>query len=201
MNQKYLSSTGLLLKKLADDSNSSNAACKPSMPSQHQQQPQMQQQPSQVFNNPNLKIVPEVINSLPRQVPSIQECRTCVAPSTDNMGYQTYTYKTKPQYSRVGSRAENDVIKNEMTYTDYNTIPVYVDSKSYEYGYSFIPPERWYPVPPAPPVCVSEKRCPVCPVATTGTNLELKEWYDSTRISPGDMINTRYVEEKLNSGR
>lgn len=117
----------------------------------------------------------------------------------------SYTIKPykNPQSTAIGSRETDDVLKNEMpyNYTDYNTIPVSDNTGSFEYGYSFLPPTKWYPTPPHPPVCVSEKKCPVCPVYTQGTNVDLKEWDQTRRITPPDEINVRAVEEKLNSGR
>jgi len=117
------------------------------------------------------------------------------------------------QVTSVGSRAMDGELNNEMGYTDYSDGAAgnYVDynnfpqhdlaNAEFESGYSFLPPSQWYPVPPHPPVCVSEKRCPVCPVFTTGLPADLKEWNASRRIMPPDRINVKYVEEKLNSGR
>jgi hypothetical protein len=101
------------------------------------------------------------------------------------------------------SRATDGVIENEMKYTDYNTLQVpqnYQWSED-EYGYNFLPPTNWFPVPAHPPVCVSEKQQTVCPVFTEGASVDLKEWHDSRRITPPDRINTDYVKDKLNSGR
>jgi hypothetical protein len=102
---------------------------------------------------------------------------------------------------QVGSRANDGVLKNETQYSDYNSFPQNANTGSFEYGYSFLPPSNWYPVPPHPPVCVTEKTCPVCPVFTSGTNADLKEWDSSRRVTQQDSINVNYVEEKLNSGR
>ena len=74
------------------------------------------------------------------------------------------------------------------------------DSTDYEDGYSYLPPKDWYPQPPFPPVCVTDKQCPVCPVYTTGTPVDVKEWNDSIRITPPDNINTKFIK-KLNAGR
>ncbi len=131
------------------------------------------------------------------------ECKDCVKKSVDEYGMDTYVYKTNTQKYETGpTRASAGVMATETQYTDYNILPVTPeDSKLYEYGYSFLPPEKWFPVPPHPPVCVSEKRCPVCPVTTTGTPVDMKEWNDSRRITPGDVINIEYAKDKLNSGR
>ena len=91
---------------------------------------------------------------------------------------------------------------NYAQYQDYNHIPVPKDyTSSYEdYGYSFLPPEKWYPQPPNPPICVSDKTCPVCPVFTTGTNIELKQWDSAQEILQPDHINVKYIQDKLNKG-
>lgn len=124
--------------------------------------------------------------------------------SEESGEFQSYIMKPYiDQNNRTGSRFRDDVITNEMEYTDFNTLPVPADAanRDFDYGDSFLPPDKWYPVPPHPPVCVSEKRCPVCPITTTGTPVDVKEWDQSRRITPPDSINVKYVKEKLNSGR
>ena len=166
----------------------------PSMPSM-QTMPSTQSMPQQaernkLFNNDELK-------------PG--ECKDCVKRTFDSDGMESYTYKTAAQrYESGKTRAEAGPMKSEeeMQYTDYFIMPVTrEDEGSFEEGYSMLPPSKWYPVPPHPPVCVTEKKCPVCPVLTTGAYVDLKEWNDSRRITPGDTINIDYARDKLNSGR
>lgn len=128
--------------------------------------------------------------------------------------YKIPVYKS-PYTKAIGSREDDGVLQNEqeltdpnmynnfeIPYVDYNNMPLFeVNSGSFEYGYSFLPPTAWYPTPPHPPVCVSEKRAPVCPVYTNGTTVDLKEWDYARRIFPPDQINTAIIEAKLNSGR
>ena len=104
---------------------------------------------------------------------------------------------------RGDMRHQKGVMLNEMTYNDYNTLPLNENMGNYEYdyGYTFMPPANWYPTPPNPPLCVSNKTCDVCPILTDGTTTELKKWNSSRRITPPDNINTKYIKEKLNSGR
>ncbi len=104
---------------------------------------------------------------------------------------------------RCGSRGCDGVIVDEIPYTDYNHLPLAdtYEPGNFEYGYSFLPPEKWYPTPPFPPLCVADKRCPVQPVYTTGTPIDVKEWNESRRITGPDNIKTSYIKEKLNSGR
>ncbi len=131
------------------------------------------------------------------------ECSDCVRKTVDEFGIDTYMYKANARkYESGPTRAQEGVMTSEIQYTDYNILPVTPeDSRLYEYGYSFLPPEKWYPIPPHPPVCVTEKRSVVCPVTTTGTPVDMKEWDSSRRITPGDVINIDYARDKLNSGR
>ena len=131
------------------------------------------------------------------------ECKDCVRKTVDEFDMDTYMYKTNiRKYESGPTRDKEGVMVSEMQYTDYNTLPVSPeDSKLYEYGYSFMPPEKWYPTPQHPPICVSEKRSVVCPVTTSGTPVDMKEWDSSRRITPGDVINIDYARDKLNSGR
>jgi hypothetical protein len=122
------------------------------------------------------------------------------ADASYNMPYK----RRSPDITSGPTRTQAGVMKeSEMKYNvvSYHTVPPNLNTGSFEYGYSFLPPANWYPTPPFPPVCVAEKSCPVCPGYTNGTNLELKEWDSSRRISPPDEINVKYIEEKLNSGR
>jgi hypothetical protein len=122
-------------------------------------------------------------------------------------GYTTPYQSTGSQSETIkitdNSRRIDGPLDNELQYSDYNLLPIAAGYKShaYEYGYSFLPPEKWYPQPPRPPICVTEKRAAVCPVYTDGAPVDVKEFYSSNRITPPDLINTDYVNEKLNAGR
>jgi hypothetical protein len=93
-------------------------------------------------------------------------------------------------------------IPNELEYSDYNHVLVTDDykAKTFEYGYSYLPPDKWYPQPPAPPVCVTNHRSPVFPLYTIGTPMDLKEWDSSRRVTPPDRMNIKYIQSKLNAG-
>lgn len=98
------------------------------------------------------------------------------------------SYDIKPNKNN-----NDDVGENPYNYSDYNKLPSNINEGTFEYGYSFLPPKNWYPVPPHPPVCVTEKKCPVCPVYTNGSNVDLKEWDASRRISPPDQTTAKYI--------
>ena len=95
--------------------------------------------------------------------------------------------------------AETGMVYDETTYNDYHHIPMSDNNMgNFEYGYSFMPPEKWYPQPPFPPTCVTKNRCPVCPTFTTGTPIDVKEWHSSRVADQPIQINEKYVHEVLN---
>jgi hypothetical protein len=115
----------------------------------------------------------------------------------------TYNIQLPSGVNAENMRSSAGTLNNETSYSDYNTLPLSttLGNMDYEYGYTFLPPANWYPTPPHPPVCITEKKCPVCPVYTNGTNIDLKNWDDSRRITPPDNIDISVVTDKLNSGR
>lgn len=125
-------------------------------------------------------------------------------------GSFTFSSVTNPQNQignggQVGTDGSN-VISNELGYTasnftDYNSLPVPTNWDSWDNGSSYLPPPQWFPVPPHPPNCIKQDQCPVCPIYTNGTNIELKEWNGSRRISQPYDINTQYIQDKLNTNK
>lgn len=96
-------------------------------------------------------------------------------------------------------KTRNDILVNEMRYSDFNRLPPSFNKDDFEYGYSMLPPKDWYPLPPYPPVCSSAKTCPVCPVNSDPTTLNLKEWHTTQRLGPPESMNTDYIIERMNS--
>jgi hypothetical protein len=103
------------------------------------------------------------------------------------------------QIGVVGGKTRNDLLVNHMIYSDFNRLPPSFNDKDFEYGYSFLPPKDWYPVPTYPPVCVSSKTCDVKPVYLDSTTMDLKEWHETQKITPPDSINTTFITNELNS--
>lgn len=95
-----------------------------------------------------------------------------------------------------------EVIMDEFKYSTYNNlyVPENYKSEKDDWGYSYLPPEKWFENNPHPPVCVCSNRCPIIPLPTHGYPMDLKEWNASRRVMPPDGISVKYVEEKLNSG-
>ena len=109
---------------------------------------------------------------------------------------KTRSNSNNSQRASIGHPTYN----NDPRYTDYNSLPVPegYQSSIFDYGNSFLPPEKWYPQAPRAPACVSEKSCPVCPVYTTGSPVDVKEWNHSNDILPPDNIDIDYIQNKLN---
>jgi hypothetical protein len=128
---------------------------------------------------------------------------TEIAPTKDIELLEPSAYNYKVPKNEIKTREINGVIIDEHAYHDLSQMPVdpKYESSPFDYGYSFLPPEKWYPIPPYPPVCVTDKQCPVCPMNTSGSPINLMEWHESRRITPPDNINVKFVEEKLNAGR
>lgn len=103
------------------------------------------------------------------------------------------------QIAVSGGKTRNDLLVNEMIYSDFNRLPPSFNDKDFEYGYSFLPPKDWYPLPPYPPVCVSNRNTPVQPVYLDTMTMDLKEWHETQKITPPDSINTAFVTNELNS--
>ena len=165
-----------------------------------------------VAPDPMQKMDTPIQPSVQKELPAVEECTTCKVDLSDNTDVKKianedenvgYMYTPTRRYPSTGSRMENGILGSDMPYTDYNTLPIgaKIDTKVDDFSYSFLPPDRWYPIPPHPPVCVAEKQCPVCPMNTTGTVASLKEWGEVSRVTPGDQVNSTYINEKLNSGR
>ena len=103
------------------------------------------------------------------------------------------------QIAVAGGKTRNDILVNEMIYSDFNRLPPSFNDKDFEYGYSFLPPKDWYPLPPYPPVCVSNTSTPPQPVYLDTTTMDLKEWYETQKITPSDSFNTDFLTNELNS--
>jgi hypothetical protein len=85
---------------------------------------------------------------------------------------------------------------NEMVYTNtnpFNTVPLGTQL----YGYTYLPPENWFRAYERPPVCVTDQRCAVCPLADKGT-ADLMEFDTTNNVVGPDGINLRYAKKVLN---
>lgn len=103
------------------------------------------------------------------------------------------------QIATSNNKTRDDMLVNTYRYSDFNRMPPSFNQNDFEYGYSFLPPKDWYPLPPYPPVCVAATRCPVQGVYTDSTTMDLKDWRSTQKITHPDSINTEYIANELNS--
>jgi hypothetical protein len=114
----------------------------------------------------------------------------------DIMGIDKKTYEALVKNEE---RAENKIrsrYQDEMVFTSthpFNTVPLGTQL----YGYTYLPPENWFRAYERPPVCVTDKKCNVCPIAEKSA-AGLMEFDTSNNVMGPDGINLRYVRKILN---
>jgi len=129
-----------------------------------------------------------------------------------NMGDRAVTEQyigdAKKYYDQILSYSTNapstfSAMENELKYSNYNYItPLNKGMANKEY--TFVSPTNWYPIPPVPPVCVTNKSCTTCPVQMTDGK-DYMQWasledFDKARRFTGDMnINIDYIKNVLNN--
>jgi len=96
-----------------------------------------------------------------------------------------------------------EALNSELKYGDYNYIGP-LNKGMINKAYTFINPTNWYPIPPFPPVCVTNKSCTTCPIQITDgkdyMNFASLEDFDKARRFTGDMrINVDYIKNVLNN--
>jgi hypothetical protein len=96
-----------------------------------------------------------------------------------------------------------EALNSELKYGDYNYIGP-LNKGMINKAYTFISPTNWYPIPPFPPVCVTNKRCTTSPVVISDgndyMNFAALEDFDNARRFTGDMgINIDYIKNVLNN--
>jgi len=101
-----------------------------------------------------------------------------------------------------------NIVNNDMKYSLYSPtqnekLGTYDSSFTNEWvnDYALLNTDKWRPpITNSMYKCKTEKQCPVCPSMTTGYPVKLKEFDIARKILPPDMINTDYINEKLNLG-
>jgi hypothetical protein len=103
----------------------------------------------------------------------------------------------------TGAPTANQAQNNELKYGYYNYLGP-INKGMINKDYTFISPENWYPIPPFPQVCVTNKRCTTCPIQISDgkdyMSFASVEDFDKARRFTGNMnINTDYIKEVLNN--
>lgn len=114
----------------------------------------------------------------------------------DIMGINKETYEKLKENEQRAVDKITAGYKNEMVYTTthpFNTIPLGTQI----YGYTYLPPENWFRAYERPPVCISDKRCSVCPIADASVS-GLMEFDASNNVLGATGIDLRYAKRVLN---
>ena len=111
-------------------------------------------------------------------------------------------YKKIQSYSSKAP-TPSEALNSELRYGDYNYIGP-LNSGMTNSDYTFVSPNNWFPVPPHPPVCVTNKQCTTSPIQISDgnnyMNWALLEDFDKARRFTGNMgINIDYVKNVLNN--
>ena len=114
-----------------------------------------------------------------------------------------YKYYSDIFTRSVGAPPANEALTNELKYGDYNYIGP-INKGMINKEYTFVSTSNWYPIPPHPPVCVTNKSCTTCPVQISNGKdyMQWAPWdeFDQARRFTGDMnINVDYVKNVLNN--
>lgn len=85
-------------------------------------------------------------------------------------------------------------------YYDDSVLPMTKKASGFEDGYSFLPPQQWYPQPLRPPVCVSENKACVQPLMSGVTDwAQVKYWNESNKVTPQYELNMAKAKKVLKS--
>jgi len=111
-------------------------------------------------------------------------------------------YRRIKSYSSK-SPTPQEALGSELKYGDYNYIAP-LNSGMTNSDYTFVSPNNWYPIPPHPPVCVTNKQCVTSPIIISDgqdwMNWATLEDFDKSRRFTGNMgINIDYVKNVLNN--
>ena len=95
---------------------------------------------------------------------------------------------------------------SDLEYNQFNTHnmrPLGEGLQSWKNDYIILNTDKWAPAQNPPPVCKTEKKCPVCPHVSAGfakNYTTLKDFNPSRKVMGPDNINSSYLE-KLNKGK
>ena len=105
-------------------------------------------------------------------------------------------------FTRSNPNDQKFDMNSELRYGDLNYIAP-LNKGMANKDYTFISPNNWFPIPPVPPVCVTNKNCTTCPIIMSDGK-DYMAWadvndFDKSRRFTGNMgINIDYVKNVLN---
>lgn len=98
-------------------------------------------------------------------------------------------------------KGDDDMKYNQLTPEQMQPMGTYDNTftNKWDHGFTYLNTSKWAPPQRKTPVCKTDARCPVCPVATLGYPVGVLEYDDSRKVMPPDNINVNYVKEQLNN--
>ncbi len=105
-------------------------------------------------------------------------------------------------FTRSNPNDQKFDMNSELRYGDLNYLAP-LNKGMANKDYTFISPNNWFPIPPVPPVCVTNKNCTTCPIIMSDGK-DYMAWadvndFDKSRRFTGNMgINIDYVKNVLN---
>ena len=135
-----------------------------------------------------------------RKMERLREGNADIVNSYVDSGKKTY----QDIYTRsTGAAKPDDLMQDEYKYGDFNYIAP-INRGMMDKTYTYVSPNNWYPIPPHPPVCVTNNKCTTSPVIISNgenyMNFASIEDFDKSRRFTGSMnINIDYVKDVLNN--
>lgn len=104
----------------------------------------------------------------------------------------------KPRTNVAGKKVMNSMKYSERPGKSYEPIGKGVSKWSNEY--TILSTDKWTVPMTRPPVCISNTKCKVCPSATDGYPVGLKDW-DSSRKVTNMKINKKWAKDMMDSSK
>lgn len=109
----------------------------------------------------------------------------------DNQKYQNIKNNEMEVKNNIRSKYKYDMIYTQTN--PLNTVPL----GSQLYGYTYLPPENWFRAYEKPPVCITDKRCAICPISDPSI-AGLMEFDSSSNIIDPLDVDYNYTKKVLN---
>jgi hypothetical protein len=156
------------------------------------------------------------VNSVQYQQDGIQDEERKIAMKTNLFRMSQGNRNVVDKYLAAGGKYYGDILtrstnaptrfesaEDELKYGDFNYVAP-LNKGMINPEYTFISPSNWYPIPPHPPVCVTNKSCTTCPIMMSDGKDYMQfaslDDFDKSRRFTGDMgINIEYVKNILNN--
>jgi hypothetical protein len=116
------------------------------------------------------------------------------------MGIDKKTLKALKRQERKAQKNIRNHYRDEMVFTTTNPINT-VPLGTQLYGYTYLPPENWFRGYNQPPVCITDKKCPVCPVLDDSKTSDLLQFDASNNLIGAEGIDLRYIKKIINRSR